>query len=780
MNGEVLVPAGSLDHALWALAGGADAVYFGYQKFSARSHAENFQLEDVALLTREARAKKAKVYCALNTILVPEEVADAVVLAWELYWNGVDALIVQDLGLAQALKLHGPPLDLHASTQTAVHNPGGARALQAMGFRRVILARELTMAEIGEIIRAVPEMEFEVFVHGALCYAVSGQCMASGLMIGRSANRGDCGQVCRTKFELDYLIPGPQRRESPHEAGLPTGIHAPPGEDLWKSGAVGAFASMNDLELGARVRELAALGVSSFKIEGRMKPPAYSYNTALAYKAFLQGSNDDQAWKWLDEARLRHGRLPSAGWFDGHKALSQTNSAWAGTLGLPLGTVTAQEGSNLLITLPTRSWLHNSLSKGDGILIIAAQSGQTYRGPLADKTRLQGTKLRLKLGGSVGFDPRDATVWLTSRHDGKLPIKRAGRPTRFAVPLKVQLTSAHEGTVHFEISTTEFGGLVWTHDLPAELAQGSKSLEAALPEIFRASNSRFEPSELLVDNQIGPWFITPKNLKEMRRLWYAALEARSRQFLQTIRQNTLKGPEQPNKKAPPRGDLSPQSGVNQRVGFVVDWESLTAAQLSPTPWGLALPLAPFTPDEESYLVRLRAFLERTLQADPGVKIFLGLGNPAHLSWLARLRREGWVLDSWFADWAFHSANAWTSFSLSRAEPGLAFCIPWLEDTPLPDVSYQPPLFTSRACMLRNSFNEPHLVPQKSQSFDSRQWIAAKLSGAPLHRPDAGPHCPDGCSGHFSARLVQGKTGFRVEARDCVNYLLLEKEPAASR
>ena len=329
MNEEVLAPGGSLDHALWALEGGADAVYVGFQKFSARSHANNLSLDDIAALTAVAKSRSARVYCAVNIILGESEIGEAVSLAWELHFRGVDALIVQDLGLALALSRHGPPLDLHASTQTAVHDIGGVVALQSMGFRRVVLARELTMVEIGSIVAANPTMEYEVFVHGALCYAVSGNCMASGMMIGRSANRGDCGQICRTNFELDYLIPGPRRRESPHEEGLPEGTHSPPGEVTWKGGVVGAFASMNDLELGARIRELRKLGVQSFKIEGRMKPPAYSFNTARAYRAFLDG-RDAEGWEWLDEARMRYGRLPSAGWFDGHKALSQTNPAWAG------------------------------------------------------------------------------------------------------------------------------------------------------------------------------------------------------------------------------------------------------------------------------------------------------------------------------------------------------------------------------------------------------------------------------------------------------------------
>lgn len=787
---EVLVPGGSLDHALWALEGGADAVYVGYQKFSARSHADNLSLDDISALTATAKSKGARIFVATNIILSPAEIEEALPLAWQLYWRGVDALIIQDLGLGEVLRRFGPPLDLHASTQAAVHNISGVKAIQALGYKRVVLARELTLPEIGEITRAVPDMEYEVFVHGALCYAVSGNCMASGLMLGRSANRGDCGQICRTKFELDYLIPGPKRRESPHEAGLPAAdaIHAPPGEITWKHGTVGAFTSMNDLELGSRIRELRALGVNSFKIEGRMKPPAYSYNTARAYKAFLEGGRDAEAWSWLDEARVRFGRLPSTGWFDGHKALAQTNPAWASTLGMPLGTIAGGQDKTIRVPNDKKTTVFKTLAKGDGVMLIGPVAGQTLRVALAGPVTTNGPFHEITLADKLTFDPQNGTLWLLSRHDGKLPVKKPGKPYRHPVDLHLTLTplpAKGPATVVLAVSTTAFLQPQLSLELQAQPAQSGRGPEASLTEIFTASDSLFHPGKLTLTNQVGAVFLPPKQIKEFRRQWYALLEQSAESFLatlpETLRTQTAALTDysvQLSSDAPVRALLSPVRGVNKLTGFVTEWEGLTTAQLATTPWGLSLPLAPFTPQEDLYFNRLLEFAERCRSEGKG-PLFLGLNNPGHLTWLARLRESGLDLPHWYADWGFHSANAWTPVALAQTAPGLQFAIHWLEDPVNPDRSYFPPLFTSRACMLRNSFGDQaqHLLSPKTghQAFDSRDWTTARQAGQTVSRPAHGPRCPDSCAGHFSARLVQGKKSFRVEARDCINYLILEDD-----
>ncbi|MCF0199187.1 MAG: U32 family peptidase, partial [Bacteroidaceae bacterium] len=195
---ELLAPARNLATALEAIRHGADAVYIGASQFGARAAAGN-STDDIAELCRQAHVFGVKVYVTLNTILRDDELEATRQLAWDLYSAGVDAFIVQDMAL---LEMEMPPVPLHASTQMDNRTAEKVRWLQQMGFEQTVLARELTLAEMADIHRAVPEMRLEVFVHGAICVSYNGQCYASQHCFGRSANRGECAQFCRLAFDL--------------------------------------------------------------------------------------------------------------------------------------------------------------------------------------------------------------------------------------------------------------------------------------------------------------------------------------------------------------------------------------------------------------------------------------------------------------------------------------------------------------------------------------------------------------------------------------------------
>lgn len=267
---EVLAPAGSMEALRAAVCCGADAVYLGASRFSARQNAVNFTAgkesgEGTASL-REAVAfchvRGVKVYLALNTLIRDEEMDDALALAKEACDLGIDALIVQDRGFARRMRACAPNMPLHASTQLSCHTPEGMRMLQEAGFSRVVLAREMTEGEIAAC--ASQDCELEVFVHGALCRSVSGQCYLSALLGGRSGNRGLCAQPCRLPFA----------------AG-----HAPaPGDTA---------LSLKDLCLRDHVASLAGLGVNSLKIEGRMKRPEYVAAATAVFAALSRGETPD-------------------------------------------------------------------------------------------------------------------------------------------------------------------------------------------------------------------------------------------------------------------------------------------------------------------------------------------------------------------------------------------------------------------------------------------------------------------------------------------------------
>ena len=241
-NIEILAPAGGMDSIYAAVRSGADAVYIGAKEFSARASAHNFSIDEMRECTAYCHQRGVKVYLALNTIIFDDEMPAALELAKNAARADVDAIIIQDMGLASLIRRSIPDLPLHASTQMTVHTPYGARALYELGFKRVVVSRELSLSEIEEIRDFCPEVELEVFVHGALCMCVSGQCYFSAMLGGRSANRGMCAQPCRLPM-----------RYGDNDHAL----------------------SLKDNGGLAYIQRLQEIGVASAKIEGRMKRPEY-------------------------------------------------------------------------------------------------------------------------------------------------------------------------------------------------------------------------------------------------------------------------------------------------------------------------------------------------------------------------------------------------------------------------------------------------------------------------------------------------------------------------
>ena len=267
---ELLAPARDLRCGQVAIDHGADAVYIGAPRFGARQKVGN-SLEDVAALVAHAHTYWARVYVTVNTLLYDDELPQAVRLIHELHELGVDAVIVQDVGLLEA---DLPPIALIASTQMHNHTPERVAFLEQVGFRRAILARELSLEQI-RAIRARTSLELECFVHGALCTGYSGQCYLSYAIGGRSGNRGECAQPCRRKYSL---VDGDGRVLVPSRHLL----------------------SLRDLALGAELGELLDAGITSFKIEGRLKDEAYVANVVAWYR------------RTLDDALAARGRARSS------------------------------------------------------------------------------------------------------------------------------------------------------------------------------------------------------------------------------------------------------------------------------------------------------------------------------------------------------------------------------------------------------------------------------------------------------------------------------------
>ncbi|MBP5210111.1 MAG: U32 family peptidase [Clostridia bacterium] len=247
---ELLSPAGSFEALCAAIDAGADAVYFGGGAWNARALAKNFDREEMVRALRYCRLRGVASHVTLNTLLFDRELDEALDYARFLYENGVSAVISADTGLIRLLRERLPGLTVHASTQAAIHNLDGAREWARLGVRRVVLAREMSRADVAYVTENAP-VETEVFLHGALCVCQSGQCLFSSLVGGRSGNRGLCAQPCRLPYDDGYPL------------------------------------SLRDLSLAGHIPELIESGVSSLKIEGRMKSPAYVYHTTAIFRRLL-------------------------------------------------------------------------------------------------------------------------------------------------------------------------------------------------------------------------------------------------------------------------------------------------------------------------------------------------------------------------------------------------------------------------------------------------------------------------------------------------------------
>ncbi len=279
---EILSPAGGFDAALAAFQYGADAVYLGLPQFSARADADNITPERLRTLLAYARSftPAKKVYVTFNTLVQDAELPQAVETLDTLDELAPDGVIVQDLGVARLIRERFPRLALHASTQLAAHNLDGVLALKALGFTRVVLARELTLDEIARIVRD-SGVEIEIFVHGALCYSFSGLCLFSSHTAGRSGNRGRCAYCCRSEF----------RRGDPPADPTPSSALRPPSSCY-------PF-SMKDLALAPLLGAVVATGAHSLKIEGRMKNPLYVACVTDYYRRKLDGRLDPEAERLL-------------------------------------------------------------------------------------------------------------------------------------------------------------------------------------------------------------------------------------------------------------------------------------------------------------------------------------------------------------------------------------------------------------------------------------------------------------------------------------------------
>ena len=500
---ELLSPARTADIGMEAFNHGADAVYIGGPSFGARTSADN-SVQDLARLAAHAHRFHGRVFATVNTILRDDELEPAQKLIWQLYDAGVDALIIQDMGI---LQMDLPPIQLHASTQTDIRTPEKAKFLQDAGLAQLVLARELTLPQIAAIRDAVDTERtiLEFFIHGALCVAYSGQCFISHAHTGRSANRGDCSQACRLPYEVkDHL-----GRIVAHEKHV---------------------LSMKDNNQSENLRALIDVGLRSFKIEGRYKDLAYVKNITAHYRrlfdeileerpelapashgrttfSFVPDPNQNFNREFTDY--FVQGRKEDIGAFDTPKNPGQ-----------PIGWVSRVAADHLELMADDDSCvLHN----GDGLC---------YHDLQKELVGLQINRAERLASGAWKLFPKDPMAGFKDLRRGTIvnrnrdmdwvrTLEKKSSDRRLGVWVKLS-----EHPQGLQLSLTDEAGFVGEARLqlawqaPKEQASAHQKLQAALAKF---GDTLFEPTEVQLALP-RPWFVPPSQLNALRRQAVHALE----------------------------------------------------------------------------------------------------------------------------------------------------------------------------------------------------------------------------------------------------------------
>lgn len=485
---ELLSPAKNLDCGIAAINHGADAVYIGASKFGARLAAGN-SIQDITALVTYAHKFNARVYAAVNTILNDTELEDAQKLIWQLYEAGTDALIIQDMGI---LQMDLPPIAIHASTQTDNRTVEKVKFLEQTGFSQVVLARELNLEQIKNI-SSQTTVPLEYFVHGALCVSYSGQCYISEALSGRSANRGECSQYCRIPYDL-VDTNGQVLMHNKH------------------------LLSLKDLNLSDYLSELLEAGISSFKIEGRLKEADYVKNITAYYRqkldAILEGStqykksssgttsffftpNPEKTFHRGSTSYFIKGRNPDISSFDTPKSVGEY-----------IGTVSKIDAKSIL--LDTNKQLQN----GDGLCFITPQDN--FSGFRVN--RVEGSMIfpaempSIKIGASI-YRNYDIAF------DKELAKKSAERK----IAIDIRFSETEKGFL-LEITDEDNRQVSFSCEAAKEPAkQADKAIDTIRIQLSKLGNTDFIAREIDI-NLAAAYFIPASYLAEWRRLAIEKLE----------------------------------------------------------------------------------------------------------------------------------------------------------------------------------------------------------------------------------------------------------------
>jgi putative protease len=509
---ELLAPAGDWEALRAAVANGADAVYFGLSNFNARHRATNFTLDELPRVLDYLHRRNVRGYVTVNTLIFSDELAEAARFISAIAEAGADAVIVQDLGLARLIRRLAPGLPVHGSTQMTLTEPHGIDFVRRLGVERVILARELSLEDIGRVAGRT-EMPLEVFVHGALCVAYSGQCLTSEALGGRSANRGQCAQACRLPYEL--LVDGRPR-------------------DL---GDRAYLLSPQDLAAYDLIEPLVRLGVCCFKIEGRLKSAQYVANTTQTYRAALTAALEGRSFALSRQAQLDLAQSFSRGLTHGflegvnHQVLVQ--GRFPKSRGVRVGTVVGKTGRGVIVELAED--VGGLVKAGDGVVFDEGRPEQDEQGGrvFAVRPTGKGRRVELEFGrGAVNLAALEAgsIVWKTD--DPALRKRLEHTYAQDRPPRRVPVTVSVRGRVGeaLQVRVRDDAGHEAAVSWPGPLERAVKhplTAEAVREQFGRLGETPFELAA--VETELPEPVLVPKSvLNDLRRQAVARLlECRS-------------------------------------------------------------------------------------------------------------------------------------------------------------------------------------------------------------------------------------------------------------
>ena len=524
---ELLSPAGNMECLISAVQNGADAVYLGGKKFGARAFANNFDGEEMIKAIKYCHLYGVKIYVTVNTLVYDSEMKEALEYVSFLHKNGVDALIVQDIGLIRRIRQIYPNLELHASTQCHNHSKDSILEMQKLGVKRVVLARELSLEEIKNI---DVDIEKEVFVHGALCVSYSGCCLFSSMNGGRSGNRGECTGCCRLPYKLIKN-----------------------GKELKTNGDY--LLSTRSLCTITRIKELIESGITSFKIEGRMKSPEYTGYITRIYKEkiddYYNKKNISVSSEEIDNIKKLYNRKLTLGYLFGEHGKALMNIETSNHIGLEIGKVIYVDSKIIKIKLDQALYQEDGIRFGND------------KGMIVNKLYDQKMRLVNKIGkgniavldNKIGLDKKEIVRKtqdiLLTRSLKNLPVRK--------VKIKMNLTAKIGKTLTLEVNdgknkVIKFGNIV-------EKAQNSPTTDEKIKiQVEKLGNTPFtcESLELQTDENI---FIGIKDLNDLRRACIDDLIA--------IRENYLPSEYLENKEHIDKEDKNNYKNGSLSINFLV-------------------------------------------------------------------------------------------------------------------------------------------------------------------------------------------------------------------